>query len=124
MICLRNIACSSGCKLYGFRREDSAAAMHCLAYSLGAISVGIETFGRTSYFGRRFLVCETDFVVSLEPTSNPVGDVALLDIDERADETSSTSVVMDDAIESRALSGLRCMLPSEADLVFRSALQL
>lgn len=116
MICLRNIACSSGCKLYGFRREDSAAAMHCLAYSDGAISVGIDTLGRTSYFSRRFVVFDAVFVVSLELGSKLVGEVALLDIDERADEASSMSVVMDDAIESRALSGLRCKLPSDADL--------
>jgi hypothetical protein len=110
LICLRNIACSSGCKLYGFRREDSAAAIHCLAYSEGAISVGIETFGRTSYFVRCLPVC--DFVVSLELPSKPVGDVALLEIEESAEEPSSTSVAIDEAIESRALSGRRCRLPS------------
>ncbi len=117
------MACSSGCKLYGFKREDSAAAIHCLAYSLGAMSVGIETFGRTSNLSRRSAILEAGFVVSLERPSNPVGDVALLDIEERADETSSMSVTIDDAIESRALSGLRCKLISEADLVWRSDLQ-
>ena len=74
--------------------------------------MGIETFGRTSYFGRCFPVCEAAFVVSLELPSKPVGDVALLDIaDERAEEASSMSA-MDEAIESRALSGRRCRLPS------------
>ena len=85
--------------------------MHCLAYSEGAISVGIEIFGRTSYFGR-FPFCEVAFVVSLELPSKPVGDVALLDIaEERAEEASSMSA-MDEAIESRALSGRRCTLAS------------
>lgn len=82
--------------------------MHCRAYSESAISVGIETFGRTSYFGRCLPVCEPDFVVSLELLSKPVGDVALLEIEERAEEASSMSVAMDEAIESRALSGRRC----------------
>jgi hypothetical protein len=50
--------------------------------------------------------------VSLELASKPVGDVALLDIEERADEASSLSVIIEEAIESRALSGLRCTLTS------------
>lgn len=90
--------------------------MHCRAYSDGAMSVGMDTLGRTSYFSRRFLVWDSFLVVSLELESKPVGEVALLDIDESADEASSRSVVMDEAIESRALSGLRCKLPSEAAL--------
>lgn len=49
---------------------------------------------------------------SLEPLSNPVGDVALLEIEDRAEEPSSMSVAMDEAIESRALSGRRWRLPS------------
>ncbi len=79
------MACSSGCKLYGFRREDSAAAIHCLAYSEGAISVGIETLGRTSYFGRWVIFCGADFILSLELPSKPVGDVALLETEDRAE---------------------------------------
>lgn len=51
-------------------------------------------------------------MVSLELPSKPVGDVALLEIEERAEEPSSMSVAMDEAIESRALSGRRCRLPS------------
>ena len=47
-------------------------------------------------------------MVSLELLSKPVGDVALLEIEERAEEASSMSVAMDEAIESRALSGRRC----------------
>ena len=53
-----------------------------------------------------------------------MGEVALLDIDDRADEASSSSVVMEEAIESRALSGLRCRLPSAANLMLRSALHV
>ena len=105
----------------GSGREDSAAAIHCLAYSEGAISVGIETFGRTSYFGRCLPVCEAVFVFSLELPSKPDGDVALLDIEDRAEEPSSMSVAMDEAIESRARSGRRCKLPS-SDLGYRSTL--
>lgn len=95
--------------------------MHCLAYSEGAISVGIETFGRTSYFGRCFPVCEAGFVFSLELPSKSVGDVALLEIEDRAEEPSSMSVAMDEAIESRALSGRRWRLPSIV-LGYRSTL--
>ena len=97
--------------------------MHCLAYSEGAISVGIETFGRISYFSRLFPVSAAVFDDSFEPKSNPVGEVALLDNEDRADEPSSMSVVIDEAIESRALSGLRCKLPSKTNLWWRSALQ-
>jgi hypothetical protein len=79
------------------------------------MSVGIETLGRTSYLGR-FPPCEAPFVVSLELASNPVGDVALLDTDDRAEEPSSRSVVMEEVIESRALSGLRCTLLFDAEL--------
>lgn len=86
----------------------------------------METFGRISYFSRRFPAAaeEVPFVNSFEVASNPVGDVALLDIDERADEASSRSVVMEEAMESRALSGRRCMLPPDiaADLNMGSAL--
>ena len=121
MICLRKRACSSGCKLYGFNREASAAAIHCLAYSDGAISVGIETFGRTSYLGRRFPE-DGDFESSLG--SIPVGDVALLDTDEWPEEASDISVIIDEAKESRALSGLRYRLPCEVNLGLRSALTL
>ena len=59
---------------------------------------------------------------SLDVASKPVGDVALLDIEERADETSSTSVTMEEAIEPRALSGLRWVLPSCINLECRSGL--
>jgi hypothetical protein len=101
--------------LNGFRREDSAADIHCLAYSEGAMSVGIETLGRTSYLGR-FPPSEDRFVGSLELASKPVGVVALLDNEERAEEPSSNSIVMEEVIESRALSGLRCTLLSDAGL--------
>lgn len=77
------------------------------------MSVGIETFGRTSYV---FRFPEEGFVFSLELASNPVGVVALLEIEERADEASSISVVMDDAMEPRALSGRRCAFPCDANL--------
>jgi hypothetical protein len=69
----------------------------------------METFGRTSYVWR-FPGCDAKLDVSLELASKPVGDVALLDIEERADEASS--VIIEEAIESRALSGLRCTLTS------------
>ncbi len=52
-------------------------------------------------------------MVSLELVSKPVGDVALLDIDDRADEISSSSVTSDEAIELRALPGLRWWVLSE-----------
>lgn len=122
MICLRSIACSSGCRLYGFNREDSAAAIHCLAYSEGAISVGMEILGRTSYVWR-FVARDLGLAGSLDVISKPVGEVALLDIDERADEMSSTSVAIEEAIEARALSGFRCTLPSYTNFVCRSVLQ-
>ena len=93
--------------MYGFRREDSAAEIHCRAYSEGAISVGIDTFGRTSYFRRCLPVCEAGFVFSLELLSKSIGDVALLEIEDRAEKPSSMSVAMDEAIELRALSGRR-----------------
>lgn len=121
MICFRSIEYSSGCRLYGFKRDDSAAAMHCLAYSDGAISVGMDTLGRTLYV-LRFVFWDECLAVSLEVASKPVGDVALLDIEDRADETSSISVTMDEAIEPRALSGLR-VLPSCTNLERRSGLQ-
>jgi hypothetical protein len=60
--------------------------------------------------------------ISLEVVSKPVGEVALLDIEDRADEASSISVTMEEAIESRALSGLRCPLPSWMNLVCLSGL--
>lgn len=64
------------------------------------MSVGIETLGRTSYLGR-LPPCEAAFVVSLELASKPVGDVALLDVDvdDRAEEPSSRSVVIEEVIE-------------------------
>ena len=86
--------------------------MHCLAYSEGDMSVGMETLGRTSYLERCDPVCDPAFVVSLELPSNPVGDVALLEMEESAEEMSSISVAMDEAIESRAPSGRRCELAS------------
>jgi hypothetical protein len=86
------------------------------------MSVGIETFGRISCFCR-LPIYEAAFVVSLELRSKPVGEVALLDNDDSADEASSMSVVMDEAIDSRALSGLRCRLLSDANLGCRSALR-
>ena len=55
-------------------------------------------------------------MVSLERISKSAGEVALLDMDDRADEASSRSVIMDEAKESRALSGLRCMFPFEVCL--------
>lgn len=115
--------CSSACNWYGFSREDSAAAMHCLAYSLGAISVGIETLGRISYFSRCLPTFEAFLVVSLELGSKSVGEVALLDIEERAEEASSISVIIEDAMESRALSGLRRRLPSDVNVEMRSVLK-
>lgn len=87
----------------------------------------METLGRTSYFWRLFPAAAegVPFVCSFAAASKPVGDVALLDIDERADEASSRSVVMEEAMESRALSGRRCMLPPDiaADLDIGSALK-
>jgi hypothetical protein len=112
---------SSGCKPYGFKREDSAAAIHCLAYSEGAISVGIEILGRTSNVCR-FAVCDVDFGASLEFVSKPVGEVALLDIEDRAEEASSISVIIEEAIEARVLSGLSCPTPSCMDLGCGSSL--
>lgn len=88
--------------------------MHCLAYSDGAMSVGIETFGRTSYLERCF--CGLDLLSTLGLISKSVGEVALLERDDRAEEASSISVVMDDAIEFRALCGLRCPFPSDMSL--------
>ena len=44
---------------------------------------------------------------SLELPSKPVGDVALLETEDKAEEPSSKSVAIEDAIESRALSGRR-----------------
>lgn len=123
-MCLRNIECSSACRLYGLNREDSAAEIHCLAYSLGARSVGIETLGRTSYLGR-CVVAYRDFLgASLKLWSNPVGEVALLDIDESAEDASSLSVAIEEAIESRALSDFKCRWPADISLETRSALQL
>jgi hypothetical protein len=61
-------------------------------------------------------------VVSLELASKPVGEVALLDIEDRADEASSISVTMEEAIELRALSGFRCMLLSGTSLARQPAL--
>lgn len=116
------MACSSGCRLYGFKREDSAAAIHCLAYSEGAISAGIEILGRTSYV-RRFVFRDVGLAVSLDVVSKPVGEVALLDIEDRADETSSASVTIEEVIEPRALSGFRCSLSSFMNLVCNSGLQ-
>lgn len=107
-MCFRKKACSSGCRLYGLRRDDSAAAMHCLAYSDGWISIGIETLGRTLYFGRCFELGEL-FEVSREST--PIGDVALLDTEERDEENSEVSVIVVEVNESRAHWGLRCRWP-------------
>jgi hypothetical protein len=115
------MAYSSGCRPYGFKRDDSAAAIHCLAYSEGAMSVGIEILGRTSYV-RRFFDCDEGLAVSLEVVSKPEGEVALLDTEDRADEISSTSVAMEEAIEPLALSGLKCTLLSGMNLVCRSGL--
>jgi hypothetical protein len=70
----------------------------------------------------RFPLRGDDFAVSLEFASKPVGVVALLEIEDRADETSSSSVVIEDAIESRALSGRRCTFPCEANFVYCSVL--
>lgn len=97
--------------------------MHCLAYSLGARSVGIETLGRIEYFCRCLPKFDAFLVVSLELGSKSVGEVALLDIEERAEEASSMSVIMEDAMESRALSGLRCRLPPDVNVEMRSVLE-
>jgi hypothetical protein len=101
--------------LYGLRRDDSAAEIHCLAYSAVDISVGIETRGRTSYVGRRFPGAEAPFIEPFEPASNPVEDVDMLEMDERAEEASSRSVFMEETMESRALSGFKWILPPNAD---------
>ena len=117
------MACSSVCMLYGFRRDDSAAAIHCLAYSAGDLSVGIDCLGRTSYCCRRIPATETPFVYSFEP-SNPVGDVDILERDVRAEEASSRSVFIVEAIESRALSGFKKILPPDMDFEISSALKV
>ena len=76
--------------------------MHCLAYSSGAISTGIETFGRTLSFTHRFafdgVTWEDDCLESRE-LSKSAGDVALLDKDANDEETSDRSVVDDDAVD-------------------------
>ena len=83
--------------------------MHCLAYSCGAISVGIETLGRISYFDHGFCFdvggWDDDCVASLE-RSLSVGDVDLLDVDTIMEETSEGSVVVDEAIEAPTFSTL------------------
>lgn len=83
--------------------------MHCLAYSSGAMSVGIETFGRTLSFTHRFdfdgVTWDDDCLESLE-FSKSAGEVALLDTDASADETSERSVVDEDAVDARMCSTL------------------
>ncbi len=85
--------------------------MHCLAYSLDAMSVGMETRGRTSCFrlgmrpaGRRGLVDSREL-------STSIGEVALLDSDESEEVESSISVPPGDGTESRALSVRLTRLP-------------
>jgi len=76
----------------------------------GARSVGMDTFGRTSYVGRDGPAVDTSLV---ELLSNSVGEVPLLDTEESLDgKDSGLSVVMEDAMESRALSGRRYMFPA------------
>ena len=85
----------------GLRREDSAAAMHCRAYSGAAMSVGIDTRGRTLNLrrpGSDMCVC------SLDRVSKSAGEVALLDNEEIAEELSVASVRIEDVIESVASS--------------------
>ena len=105
------MAYSSPCILYGLRRDDSAAEIHCLAYSAVEISVGIEARGRILYVWRRCPATEGAAVDPFEPASNAFDEFDTLDMDERAEETSSRSVFKEEAIESRALSGLKWILP-------------
>lgn len=83
--------------------------MHCLAYSSGARSVGIETFGRTSDFTQRFVfdggIWDDECLESRE-LSKSVGDVALLDTDAKTEETSDRSVVDDEAVDALIFSTL------------------
>jgi hypothetical protein len=83
--------------------------MHCLAYSSGAISVGIETFGRTLSFTHRFAFDEVtwdDDCLESRELSKSAGEVALLDTDANAEETSDRSVVDDDDVDARICSTL------------------
>jgi hypothetical protein len=77
--------------------------------------VGIETLGRTLYVWGRFRDNEAPLSDTIGPASNPLGDVDMLEMDERAEDASSRSVFIDEAIESRALSGFKWMLPPNAD---------
>jgi hypothetical protein len=83
--------------------------MHCLAYSSGAMSIGIETLGRTLSFAHRFafdgVTWDDDCLESLE-ISKSAGEVALLDTDASAKEASERSVVDDDAVDARISSTL------------------
>jgi hypothetical protein len=109
------MACSSVCMLYGLRRDDSAAEIHCLAYSAVEISVGIEALGRILYVWRYGPETGALVLDSFGPASNTFGEFDMLDMDERAEEASSRSVFIEEAIESRALSGLRWILPPNTD---------
>lgn len=72
----------------------------------------METFGRTLYFGR-FDFGE-DFVPSLDSVA--AGDVSLLEIGESEDDGGDVSVTIEEGMESRRLSGLRCRLACDIGL--------
>jgi hypothetical protein len=67
--------------------------MHCMAYSCGEMSVGTETFGRTSYFRRGI---DRDWIVAIGAEgvetslelSGSIGVVALLDTVDGSDDKS------------------------------------
>lgn len=97
--------------------DDSAAEMHCTAYSCGCKSEGMEILGRTSYFRlgtSRGLETDiggggADRAASSFKLSVSTGVVALLDGVEGREDNSELSDIadVDDPNEVLALSAIR-----------------